>query len=205
VIDRRMLILCAMSLPAAFGSPRALAQGVAQQPQPGRVTARSFKPVPSRITIEIAPLDNRPENLRIAAALRQQLGRAGHVVVTAGAPWRLSFESEVRPLSSGETSRPQLPEAETARRFDDDTRLPAEIPDRPLRRAPIPGASTGGPKLRYVLNATLDEAATGRRAWQGNVRYDDVESDRARTLLRLVDPLVSVFGRNQTGRSFALE
>jgi len=59
--------------------------------------------------------------------------------------------------------------------------------------------------LRYVINGQLDERAAGKRVWQGNVRYDDVEGDRTRMLLRLVPRLVGVFGRTERGRGFALE
>jgi len=37
------------------------------------------------------------------------------------------------------------------------------------------------------------------------VRYDDAESDRARMLLRLVEPLMGTFARNQAARAFSLE
>ena len=202
MILRRHLIRAGTVLLAVGAASRALAQQATERP--GRVSARSFLKIPPRQRVAIAPLDDRPENLRIAEAMRRSLERAGHTVGDAGAVWRLSFDSEVRPLAGEPPSRPRpaLPAGEPAR----DTGPPPSLPDRPVRPAPIPGR-TGAPvaRLRYVVNATLDENATGKRAWQGTVRYDDAELDRGRMLLRLVPPLMETFGRSQQARAFALE
>ena len=56
-----------------------------------------------------------------------------------------------------------------------------------------------------MINATLEDAKTGKRAWQGSVQYDDAEADRGGFLVRLVQPLLSEFGKNQRGRRFTLD
>jgi hypothetical protein len=204
MFDRRRLILAGAALLATGVASRASAQSQQPAALPGRVSARRFLVIPPRQRIAVAPLDDRPENLRIAEALRRALERAGHVVGETGAIWRLSFDSEVRPLAGGLPPRPNpaAPAGETTREVGP----PDSLPDRPVRPAPAPGRA-GAPMalLRYVLNATLDENATGKRGWQGSVRYDAAEMDRARMLLRLVPPLMETFGRGQTARAFALE
>lgn len=203
MIARRLLLLGGVAICGATLPLRVSAQSDAR---PGRVSSRNFVRLPPRQRIALAPLDDRPENLRIATAIGQQLERAGHVVGAAGAAWRLSFDSEVRPLAGEAPPRPRpaLPSSEGS--SAPETGAPPSLPDRPVRPAPIPGRG-GAPvaRLRYVINATLDEMATGKRAWQGSVRYDDAESDRTRLLLRLVEPLMGTFARNQTVRAFSLE
>ena len=201
MIARRLFVASALPLLAGL----ALRPGVAaaQQPQPGRVTARSFDPVAAGATIEVSPLDDRQENLRLAAEFRRRLAAAGYRMGDSSAPLRLSFDSEVRPLGGaaaprrggggdGTGSLPGGPD-------------PTPTPDRPIRRGQEQAGGGQSSGLRYVINAQLDERAAGKRVWQGNVRYDDVEGDRTRMLLRLVPRLTGVFGRTERGRGFALE
>jgi hypothetical protein len=203
MITRRLMLLGGAALGGATLAQRVSAQA---DPARGRVTGRSFTKLPPRQTIIVSPLDDRPENLRIAAAISRQLERAGHVAVASDAAWRLSFDSEVRPVAGQPPARPRAALPSTDGRSAPETGAPASLPDRPLRPAPVPGRG-GAPvaQLRYVINAVLEETATGKRAWQGSVRYDDAESDRARMLLRLVEPMMEAFARNQTARAFSLE
>lgn len=199
MIPRRNLLLILPSSFIALRSPLALAQGA--DTKPGRVTGRAFHPVPRGAMIEVSPLDDRPENLLLAAEFRTALARAGQLLGDAKAPLRLSFDSEVRPVSGGTPA--QRPADGAAARGPGDPA--AALPDRPVARGSDNVARKTAPALRYVINATLDEREAGRRLWQGNVRYDDAESDRARLLARLVAPLMTAFGQTQKGRSFALE
>ncbi|MBM3479823.1 MAG: DUF4136 domain-containing protein [Alphaproteobacteria bacterium] len=199
MIARRLFI--ASALPLLAGLSLRPGEATAQQPQPGRVTARSFDPVAAGATIEVSPLDDRQENQRLAAEFRRRLSAAGYRMGDAGAALRLSFDSEVRPLGGGSPARREGGERGAGS-------LPGgsdPTPDRPVRRGQDPSAGAQPSGLRYVINGQLDERAAGKRVWQGNVRYDDVEGDRTRMLLRLVPQLVGVFGRTERGRGFALE
>lgn len=203
MISRRLSLLGGVAACAALLPWRVAAQS---DPRPGRVSSRNFTRLPPRQKIAVSPLDDRSENIRIAAAITQQLERAGHVVGTTGAAWRLSFDSEVRPLAGEPQPRPRAAQPSGEGGSQPETGAPPALPDRPVRAPAIPSRA-GAPvaRLRYVINATLDDAATGKRAWQGFVRYDDAESDRTRLLLRLVEPLMGTFGRNQMVRAFSLE
>jgi hypothetical protein len=199
LIARRLFV--ASTLPLLAGLSLRAGDASAQQPQPGRVTARSFDPVAAGATIEVSPLDDRQENQRLAAEFRRRLAAAGYRMGDASAALRLSFDSEVRPVGG---SSPQ--------RRDGLDRGPGSLPgggdptpDRPVRRGEDQARAGQPSGLRYVINAQLDERAAGKRVWQGNVRYDDVEGDRTRMLLRLVPRLTGVFGRTERGRGFALE
>ncbi len=202
MIPRRRLMLSLPPALVALGAPLAAAQGV--DTKPGRVTGRAFHPMARGAMIEVSPLDDRPENLRLAAEFRTELARAGLLLGDAKAPLRLSFDSEVRPVSAGASAQRPADGAVTrgpAGPGDPGT----TIPDRPVPRGSDNVARRAAPALRYVINATLDEREGGRRLWQGNVRYDDAEGDRARLLARLVAPLMTAFGQTQKGRSFSLE
>ncbi len=191
---RLPLLLVAMAVPARSAR--------AQEGKPGRVTSRAFHPIEPGAMIEVSPLDDRSENLRVAAAFRDALARAGHLLGDASAPLRLSFDTEIRPVSG--PGRPQVgASAATGAAPGDQAASP--LPDQPVRRGSDSMPRRPPPPLRYVINAVLDERAGGRRIWQGNVRYDDAEGDRARTLARLVAPLMPAFGKTERGRSFALE
>lgn len=196
MIARRLFV--ASALPLLAGLSLRPGEAGAQQPQPGRVTARSFDPVAAGATIDVSPLDDRQENQRLAAEFRRRLAAAGYRIGDASAALRLSFDSEVRPMGGTSSQRRDggNPGAGSLPSGMD----PTPTPDRPVRRGQD---QPGG--LRYVINAQLDERAAGKRVWQGNVRYDDVEGDRTRLLLRLVPRLVGVFGRTERGRGFALE
>ncbi len=184
-----------------FHAPRALAQ----EARPGRVTGRAFQTLAKTLAIDLAPLDDSAENLRVRDEMRRVLQQSGHRVGEPGAPWRLNFATEIRPLGSGAPARPRGPEAPTGQSSDPTGRPATNLPDRPLRQAPVATPSSAARSLRYVINATVEDAKTGKRAWQGNVQYDDAEADRARMLVRLVQPLLTEFGKTQQGRRFALD
>lgn len=200
LIARRLFV--ASTLPLLAGLSLRAGDASAQQPQPGRVTARSFDPVAAGATIEVSPLDDRQENQRLAAEFRRRLAAAGYRMGDASAALRLSFDSEVRPMggSGSPQRRDGLERGQGSLPGGSDP-----TPDRPVRRGEEQARAGQPSGLRYVINAQLDERAAGKRVWQGNVRYDDVEGDRTRLLLRLVPRLVGVFGRTERGRGFALE
>ena len=203
MISRRLMLMGGVAAIGMMAPLPALAQA---DQRPGRVSSRNFMKLPPRQKIAVAPLDDRPENLRIAAANAQHLERAGHVDGVTGATWRLSFDSEVRPVAGAPPSRPRPAQPSNEGGAAPETGPPPALPDRPVRAPAIPGrGGTPVAQLRYVINATLDETATGKRAWMGFVRYDDAESDRTRLLLRLVEPLMGAFARNQMARAFVLE
>lgn len=201
MIFRRRLLASLLFLVAAAGTGWSRV-AFAQDAKPGRVTSRAFHPVVARTMIEVSPLDDRPENLAIATALRDELSRAGYLLGDATAPLRLSFDSEVRAAPGPVRQSPDQP-AGRGNAAGDEPNSP--LPDRPVRRGSDGASRRPAPALRYVVNATLDDRATGKRLWQGNVRYDDAEGDRARVLVRLAVTLMAVFGKSEKGRSFALE
>lgn len=201
MIARRLVLAAAPALLAGL-SLRA-GEAAAQQPMPGRVTARAFDPVAGGATIEVSPLDDRQENQRLAAEFRRRLAAAGYRIGDASAPLRLSFDSEVRPLGAGQSPRRDAGERGAGSLPGAADATPT--PDRPIRRGSQAPAGDLASGLRYVINAQLDERAGGKRVWQGNVRYDDAEGDRTRMLMRLVPRLTGVFGRTERGRGFALE
>ena len=75
MIARRTL-LAKLSL-ALFAAALPARVARAQDARPGRTTGRAFHPVPTGAMIEVSPLDDRPENLGIAAAFRAALARGG--------------------------------------------------------------------------------------------------------------------------------
>lgn len=199
----RRALLAKLVLPVVVAAlPASVVQG--QDARPGRVTGRAFHPVPAGAMIEVSPLDDRPENLRVAAALRAALARSGHLLGDASAPFRLSFDSEVRPVGAGSGSRPPAG-ATTGPGNSPGDQASSPLPEQAARRAGEAAQRRAAPGLRHVINASLDDRRTGARVWQGNVRYDDAEGDRAAILARLVAPLMTAFGRNERGRSFTLE
>ncbi len=199
----RRALLVKLSFPfLAAALPAAVAQ--AQDARPGRITGRAVHPGPAGAMIVGSALDDRPENLRSAAAFRAALARAGYLLGDASAPFRLSFDSEVRPVGAGAGPRTQAAPA-TGPDHSPGDRPPSPVPEQPMRRAGEAAPRRAAPGLRYVINASLDDRRTGVRAWQGNVRYDDADGDRARVLARLVTPLMTAFARNERGRSFTLE
>jgi hypothetical protein len=202
VIARRTLLAKLSLALYAAALPARVAR--AQDARPGRTTGRAFHPVPTGAMIEVSPLDDRPENLGIAAAFRAALARGGYLLGDASAPFRLSFDSEVRPVASGAGTRaPSAPTTGPGNSPGD--QAPSPVPEQPMRRTGEAAPRRAAPGLRYVINASLDDRRTGSRVWQGNVRYDDAEGDRAAILARLVPPLMTAFARNERGRSFALE
>lgn len=178
---------------AAAGAALALLpRAVRAQSQPGRVATRSFARLPSPLVVAIAPLDDSAENLRVRDEMRRVLVAAGHRVVDGDAVVRLSFATEVRPAIAADRGPPRQDPG-------------AVLPDRPVAvpRDRPPGSM--GRSLRYVINAALEQGPGGKRLWQGNVRYDDAEPDRARVLVRLVAPLLAELGRTVPGRRFSLD
>ncbi len=203
-MERRCLLMAIGWIAGGFTAlhaPRAMAQ----ETRPGRVTGRAFETLATSPTIDVAPLDDSVENLRVRDEMRRVLVRSGYRVVESGAMWRLSFATEVRPLGAGAPARPRGPEASTGQSSGLAERPAVELPDRPLRRAPGTTGPSSARSLRYVINASFEDARTGKRAWQGSVQYDDAEADRAQFLVRLVQPLLAEFGKTQRGRRFTLE
>lgn len=188
----RRRAVCAGGLAALAGLLLPMPAG-AQGSAPGRITTRAFARLPSPLVVVVAPLDDSPENLRVRDEMRRVLRAAGHRVEEREAPYRLGFATEVRPTVA---TQPRGPAAgETT-----DT-----LPDRPWRPQPPAQSGSMARSLRYVINATLENTATGRRQWQGSARYDDAEPDRARVLVRLVQPLLAELGKTVAARRFTLD
>ncbi len=203
-MERRWL-LARIGWAVAGGAILQVPGAMAQETRPGRVTGRAFAALAKSPTIAVAPLDDSAENLRVRDEMRRVLQRSGYRVVESGATWRLSFATEVRPLGAGASTRPRGPEASTGQSSDLTERPRVELPDRPLRRAPAATIPNAARSLRYVINANFEDVSTGKRAWQGSVQYDDAEADRAKFLVRLVQPLLAEFGKTERGRRFTLE
>ena len=57
---------------------------------------------------------------------------------------------------------------------------------------------------RYVINATIDDGANGRRLWQGHVSYTGVELREAETLAAMVPFLLDTLDKNVREQGFRL-
>lgn len=203
-------VVCAL----AFGEPAVAQESSA--PMPGRVSARSFHPLPTPLVIRVEPWENTDDNMAIARKITETAAARGIKIAGQDTPFALRFDSEVRPNASP-------PERDTLSR---DRGTPAAI-DRERQPLGTPNPDNEvtnllsssrnsvlgrrrdeanyGRALRYVINATVDDLRDGKRLWQGNVSYDTAESDRAAVLAGMVPYLVEQIGKALQQRRFTME
>lgn len=171
------------------------------QEAPGSLFASRFQTLPATLVVQVRPLDNSRENLdlkpRFDAALQQRA-----VSVQAGAPLVLNFETEVQPILRQGTGG-TLGEARVTNR-DSQLRINlwSTTQDSILQgRQGSPGHSA----VRYVVTATLDDARTGQRLWQGEVRYAGGDRDQSQAFAAMVPLLVAELGNTVRARPFTLD
>ncbi len=211
--SRPMRLLCLWTV--LWAAALATNASLAQDTGPGRVSARSFATLPTPIAVVVAPTDNTDENEALARRFGEALAARGVHVVAQGAPLVFYFDSEVRAnvRGGGEGTDPGRAAIETEDPADRglikrDTPDPARSPGAGRDR--LLGGRGGdqayyGRALRYVINATIDDARDGRRLWQGHVSYDGAETDRLGTLAAIVPFLVAEVGKTVQQRRFRLD
>ena len=190
-----------------------LATTAAQDRPPGQVAARAFAAPPAPLSFQIEPGDNTDENIALAERIARDAGARG-MGVAPGAAIVLRFDTEVR--SNVQAARPSFsrPGGGSA---DQDSGAPSKLgPGDEVTNMlstggggliggrPPSGSGYGRP-LRYVINAMLEDRATGRRLWQGHVSYDSTSPDRTATFVSLAPVLVEQIGKNVPERAFRLD
>ena len=188
--------------------------------QPGAISARRFAPLPAPLSVRVEIGDDTRENVAVRDAVVRALASRG-VRVTRGADAGvvLWLDSEVRrnvaaPARGGDFSR----DADTpGSREDPGRRFGAEDNRDSVanlfstgRDAVVTGrrsapATDYGRGLRYVVNAAANDTATGRRVWQGHVRWDGTSTDAAATLAQLAPRLVPHLGSSLAETAFDLD
>lgn len=184
------------------------------QDQPGRLSARSFTPLPTPLVIDVEPDDNTDANIALAQRMAETLARSGIRVAPKTSPLVLRFDSEVRENVSPERQRFDR-ESSTPR--DDDLRGGASGPpdqrDEVANVFSSQGRGLMGPRrgerdyaraLRYVINARIEGRGDGRRFWQGHLSYDTATTEGAALLEEMVPILLHEVGNTVQERRFAL-
>jgi hypothetical protein len=195
-------------------SPAASVLAQDQGRPPGQVAARAFAAAPSPLAFTIEPGENSDENVALAGRLAREAAargidvrqEAGGLVLrfdteirTPSAAPRQSFSREGGNLSGQGAGAPDLPGSR-----DEVTNMLSSGGDGVIGGRPLSGANYTR-FLRYVINATLDDRATGRRIWQGHVSYDTSESDRAAMFVALAPVLAEQIGKSVQERAFRLD
>jgi hypothetical protein len=198
-----LLLLTAPLVPAAAQSDDA----------PGHVAARVFAAAPAPLAFAIEPGDNTDENIALAESLGKEATARGIVIHRTGGALVLRFDTEVR--TSEQISRRSF--SREGPRLDPDSPTPAppgardEVANVLSSRgnAVIGGRPSGGPDygrlLRYVINATLDDRASGRRLWQGHISYDTSAPDRTQMFVALAPVLAEQIGKSVQEKPFRLD
>jgi hypothetical protein len=180
---------------------------------PGQIIARAFETAPAPLAFAIEPGDNTDENMALAERIAKEAAKHGIGVQPKRASLVLRFDTEVR------ADAPQQPsfsrQSSGLNGPDDRTPNPPGARDEVgniltsrgggiLDSRARPGSNSDRP-LRYVINASLEDSATGRRLWQGHVRYDSNTPDRTAMFVALAPALVEQIGKTVQERSFRLD
>ncbi len=197
-----------------------LAAAVAVGGEPGAMSARRFAPLPEPLSVRVEIGDDTRENVAARdAVVRALTARGVRVARGDDASLVLWLDGEIRrnvsaPARGGEFSRDAGPGTS---RDDPTRRLGAEDGADSVanllstgRDAIVTGRrstpSTDYDRaLRYVVNATANDTATGRRVWQGHVRWDGSSGDPVATLARLAPRLVPHLGSSLGETAFDLD
>lgn len=169
-------------------------------PGPGRITTSAFGPVPA-VAVSVRALDDSPNNLKLKENFESGLtSRNWRVARGNAAPLRLDFEIEFQPLGARVpgTSRLVRPgpitEPEGAFRRGTQTENTVIIGEPPDGR--------GG--LRYVITASINDQASGRQLWQGEISYDGVPTDEQAVLRAMIPILLDRIGKTVRREPFKL-
>jgi hypothetical protein len=181
---------------------------------PGRAAARAFAASPAPLAFAIEPGDNSDENMALADRIGKEAARRGMGVQPKGGALILRFDTEVRTDASAPRpsfSRPGGGSTDP----DDQTPTPPEARGEVTNLLTSRGggvlnsrsrSGSGSERLlRYVINASLQDTATGRQLWQGHVSYDTNTPDREAMFVSLAPVLVEQIGKSVQERAFRLE
>ena len=173
------------------------------QESPGALSASSFQRLPASLVVTVRPLDNSRENLSLVPRFDAALEKRSASVRQGSAPLILNFETEVQPIVRQGTG-PSLGEILSNNRGSEvRINLWSTTQDSVLRGRQAQTSAQAS--VRYVLTATLDDAATGQRLWQGEARYAGGDRDQAQAWAALVPILVEEIGNNVRARAFTLD
>jgi hypothetical protein len=181
--------ICLIAAPAAADDGRS----------PGVARSMSFTALSPEAIVTVRPLDNTRINITLkqhfAAVLKK---RAVRVDENAGSHV-LNFETEVD--QSVPRMAPSLASGSGTSR-DSEVRINVWATHRDsLLRGRAPDRGT----LRYVLIATLEDARTGRRVWQGEASYAGAPADEAATLAAMASVLADQLGETVRQKNFRIE
>jgi hypothetical protein len=208
-----MMLLTRAALPAVLLA-LSFASTAAQDRPPGHVVTRTFAAAPAPLVFQIEAGENTDENIALAARIAKEAAARGIGVQPQGAALVFRFDTEVRtnpPAQRQTFSRPGAglsdPDAGTPSppgSRDEVTNMLSSGGGGVIGSRPPAGPSYGR-LLRYVVNATLEDRATGRRLWQGHVSYDTTAPDRTAMFVALAPVLVEQIGKSVQESSFRLD
>jgi hypothetical protein len=191
------------------------------QVEPGRVTTRSFEPLPQPIVLTVAPDDNSDANVALARQVTTELARRGYKVGAsapsgASAPgFVLRFDTETR--ANVEAEHPRFNREASSDPSDGLSIGIAGPPDQPNEVGTLfssrPGRGVIAPPpdrrydraLRHVLNMRLEDQRTGAILWEGHAQYDTYQSDADPFLAALAPLLIEEIGRTVRERRVTLK
>jgi len=181
----------------------------AQAPQafdpaaPGRLTAFVYREVPAAAAIKITPLDDSPENRRLAQAFERALERHGRKVDPRNAPLSLSFTTEVSQSGRPGPTTGTLGVIEGSR---DEARVRLNLystTQDSLTQGPR--RSDGGtPTVRYMLTAIVEDAS-GSRLWQASATLNGTPAEEQTAYAAMAGVIAEEFGKMVRQRSFRVE
>jgi hypothetical protein len=184
--------ICLIAAPAAANDSRS----------PGVARSMSFTALSPEAIVTVRPLDNTRTNIALKQHFAEILRkRAVRVDENAGS-YVLNFETEVD--RSVPRMAPSLTSGSGTSR-DSEVRINVWATHRDSllrgRASDQPDRGT----LRYVLIATLENARTGRRVWQGEASYAGAPADVAGTLAAMASVLADQLGETVRQKNFRIE
>lgn len=184
--------LCLMAVPAAaddVGSP-----GVAR--------SMRFLALSPDAAVTVRPLDNTRANLALKQHFAEVLKKRAIRIDEAAGAYVLTFETEVdQPVRR---TTPSLTSASDASR-ESEVRVNVWATHRNSVLRGRTGDQPDRGTLRYVLIATLEDARTGRRLWQGEASYAGAPADESATLAAMASVLADQFGETVRQKNFRIE
>jgi hypothetical protein len=170
---------------------------------PGALFTSSYQALPADAAVTVRPLDNSRENLALVKQFDAALAKRAMSAQAPTAPLVLNFDTEVQPLlrpGAGLT----LGEARVTNR-DSQVRINLWSTTQDSVLQGRRGDAATQAAVRYVLTATLDDARTGQRLWQGEARYAGGDRDQSQAWAAMVPLLVAELGKTVRARSFTLD
>lgn len=208
-----MMLLTRAALPAVLLS-LSIACAAAQDRAPGQAAARAFAAAPAPLAFQVDAGENTDENIALAARIAKEAAARGISIQAQGAALVFRFYTEVR--TNPPTQRQSF-SRQGGGLSDPDVGMPSPPGSRDevtnmlssggggVIGGRLPTGPSYGRLLRYVVNATLEDRATGRRLWQGHVSYDSAATDRAAMFVALAPVLVEQIGKSVQESAFRLD